>query len=210
MIPAPPSPFPEINREMLPAGSELHRIHATESESNGFNLCTGRPSRFAPLIQPDGTCIPTAYAASTFECSVHETVFHEIQHDAPRKSIGFHVIAVLDYAILQTRRDLVLAALFEPDLNRWGLTRQNLIDTFAADYAQTAPWALAVHHADPHIEGLVWTSHRCDPDRAYVLFGDRVRPDDVSVIRRERIAHTASSLLEVRGFANRAGIFIAF
>jgi hypothetical protein len=210
MTPAPPSPFPEINREMLPAGSELHRIHATESESNGFNPCTGRPSRFAPLIQPDGTCIPTAYAASTFDCSVHETVFHEIQHDAPRKSIGFHVIAALDYAILQTRRHFVLASLFEPDLNRWGLTRQNLIDTFAADYLQTAQWAIAIHLAAPDIEGLVWTSRRCDPDQAYVLFGDRVRPDDLHVTRRESIAQTNSLLLQVRSFAARADIAIVF
>jgi RES domain len=210
MIPAPPSPFPEINRETVRVGAELHRVHAAGTDSNGFNPCTGRPSRFAPLVQPDGTCIPTAYAASTFECAVHETVFHEIQHDAPRKSIGFHVIAELDYAILRTRRSLLLAALFEPDLNKWGVTRRNLIDTFAADYGTTARWAFALHNADPAIEGLVWTSRRCDPDRAYVLFGDRVRPEDLDVVRRERIAHSTSLLLQVREFGSRAGIFIAF
>jgi hypothetical protein len=211
MIPPPPLlPFPEVNRTTLPATTELHRIHSAEFSSNAFNPCMGRPSRFAPLIHPDGTCIPTAYAASTFECAVHETVFHEIQHDAPRKSIGFHVIENLDYAILRPHRDLVFASLFEPDLNKWGITRRNLIDTFPTDYADTARWAMAIHEAFTDLDGLVWTSRRSDPERAYLLFGDRVRPDELAIAHRQRIAETGSLLGQIREFAKRANIFIAF
>ena len=158
MISAPPSRFRGVNRTVLRAGAELHRIHSADLASNAFNPCKGRPSCFAPLLRPDGACIPTAYAASTFECSVHETVFHEIPYDAPHKSVDFHVMENLDYAVLQAQRDLVLASLFEPDLNKWGLTRGQLIDTFPTDYQETAKWAIAIHDAFTDIDGMIWTS----------------------------------------------------
>lgn len=210
MIKPPPSPFPGINRTTLPAATELHRVHSAAYASNSFNPCQGRPSRFAPLLRSDATCVATAYAASTLECAVHETVFHEVQHDAARKSIGFHVVENLTHAILRPRRALVLACLFEPDLNKWGLTRQDLIDTFSADYPDTAKWALAIHDRHREIDGLVWTSRRCDPERAYLLFGGRVRADDFEIVSRERIAESNALLRQIRDFGQRANILIAF
>ena len=144
------------------------------------------------------------------ECAVHETAFHEIQHDAPRKSIGFHVVEDLVYAILRLRRALVLATLFEPDLNKWGLTRRNLIDTFSADYPDTAKWAIAIHDGHHDIDGLIWTSRRCDPERACLLFGDRVGVDDLEIVSRERIAESNALLRQIRNFGQRADILIAF
>src|SRR6266850_5137443 len=109
MIPPPPAIFPAINRIELPAATELHRIHNSSFTGNSFNPCLGRPSRFAPLVRADGTCIPTMYAATSLECAVHETVFHEIQHDAKYKSIGYREIEKLDYSIVRAGRDLVFA-----------------------------------------------------------------------------------------------------
>jgi hypothetical protein len=210
MTPPPPDPFPKINRIVLPKATDLHRILNINFDSNSFNPCKGRPSRFAPLIRSDKTCISTAYAASNLECSVHETVFHEIQHDARRKSIGFHVIENLNYAVLRYRHPLKLASLFEPDLNRWGLTRQQLIDTYATDYLETARWAIAIHDGYSDIDGLVWTSRRCDPERAYVLFGDRVRSNELETRYQSRLALTDALMLQIRSFAERANILIAF
>jgi hypothetical protein len=210
MIPPPPATFPAINRVKLPLASELHRIHNSDFASTSFNPCLGRPSRFAPLLRSDGTCVPTMYAATTLECAVHETLFHEIQHDAIRKSIRFSDIEKSGYAIVRPQRDLVLAGLFEPDLNNWRLTRGHLIDTFAADYEATAKWALALHDAFPDIDGLAWTSRRCDPEKAYLLFGDRVPPDQLDTTHQARISKTNDLFLQIRGFADRANILIAF
>jgi RES domain len=210
MTPSPPDPFPGINRIELPNATDLHRIHNINFDCDSFNPCKGRPSRFAPLIRPDKTCIPTAYVASNLECSVHETVFHEIQHDAPRKSIGFHVLENLNYAVLRPRRPLRLASLFEPDLNRWGLTRRQLIDTYATDYLMTARWASAIHDSYSDIDGLVWTSRRCDPERAYVLFGDRMRSSELETRYQSRLALTDHVMLQIRNFAERANILIVF
>jgi hypothetical protein len=210
MIPRPPATFAAINRIKLPAAAELHRVHNSNFASDSFNPCLGRPSRFAPLIRSDGTCIPTMYAATTLECAVHETLFHEIQHDAEHKSVRFNDIEKYDYAIIQPQRDLALAGLFEPDLNKWGLTRRQLVDTFPADYEATAKWAIALHDAFPGLDGLVWTSRRCDPEKAYLLFGDRVPTHLFDTARRVRICETNALLLQIRDFAERANILIAF
>jgi hypothetical protein len=210
MIPPPPAIFPAINRIKVAAATGLHRIHSCSFTGNSFNPCLGRPSRFAPLVRSDGTCIPTMYAATSLECAVHETLFHEIQHDAKYKSIGYHEMENLDYSIVQPRRDLVLASLFEPDLNRWGLTRRQLIDTFAADYEATAKWAIAMHDGFSDIDGLVWTSRRCDPERAYLLFGDRMPTHLLDTAHPARICETNALLVQIRSFADRANILIAF
>jgi hypothetical protein len=210
MIPRPPTTLPAINRIKLPLATDLHRIYNSSFTANSFNPCQGRPSRFAPLVRPDGTCIPTMYAATNLECAIHETVFHEIQHDAKYKSIGYREIENLDYSIVRPRRDLVLAPLFEPDLNRWELTRRQLIDTFAADYEATAKWAIALHDNFSDIDGLVWTSRRCDPERAYLLFGDRMPTHLLDIAHRARICETNALLLQIRNFADRANILIAF
>jgi hypothetical protein len=210
MIPRPPTTFTAVHRIKLTPGTDLHRIHNSSFASNSFNPCQGRPSRFAPLIRPDGTCIPTMYAATNLECAVHETVFHEIQHDAKYKSIGYREIENLDYSIVRPRRDLLLASLFEPDLNRLQLTRRQLIDTFAADYEATAKWAIALHDSFSDIDGLVWTSRRCDPERAFLLFGDRMSTDLLDIVHRARICETNALLLQIRNFADRANILIAF
>jgi hypothetical protein len=210
MIPPPPTIFSAVNRVGLRSATELHRIHSSRFVGNSFNPCLGRPSRFAPLVRSDGTCIPTMYAATNLESAVHETVFHEIQHDAKHKSVRFDEIEQLDYSIIRPQRDFVLASLFEPDLNRWGLTRRQLIDTFAADYVETAKWAIAMHDAFSDIDGLVWTSRRCDPEKAYVLFGDRVLPHQLDAAHQVHISETNALLLQIRGFADRANILISF
>lgn len=208
MTPPPPEPFPALNRRPLPAGSEIHRIHDAAFAANGFNPGKGRPTRFAPLIGAGGTVIATAYAADGYECAAHETVFHEVQHDAPRKTIPLLAIEPLSHAVLRTRRELVLAGLFEPDLNAWGLTRGQLIDTFADAYADTARWALAIHEAWSDVDGLVWTSRRCDPQQAYLLFGDRVADADLEPVAETRIISSNDALAALRGFGARAGITI--
>lgn len=206
MIPPPPDPFPAVNRRTLPAGSEIHRIHDSGFPANGFNPGRGRPTRFAPLIRADGTAVPTLYAADGYECAAHESVFHEVQHDAPRKTIPLLAIEPLSHAVLRTRRELVLAGLFEPDLNAWGMRRGQLIDTLADAYPDTAPWALAIHERWPDVDGLVWTSRRCDPQQAYLLFGGRVAEADLERVSGTRIIASNDALAALRGFGARAGI----
>ena len=204
----PPDPFPEITRFPIKAGTELHRIHDRAYACDSFNPGKGRPTRFAPLVRPDGSHVPTAYSASTLECAVHETVFHEVQHDAPRKTIRFSALEPLAYARIAVTRDIALAALFEPDLNAWGLHRSDLIDTMATEYERTAKWAVAIHDRWEDVAGLIWTSKRCDPSTAFVLFGDRLKPDDLMPLEQREVTSDDDLLLKIRDFGARAGITI--
>jgi hypothetical protein len=208
MIRPPPDPFPAVYRQRLPAGSQLHRIHSAARAANGFNPGKGRPTRFAPLVRSDGSPVPTAYAAMDYESAAHETIFHEIPFDAARKRIRESRIRELSHSVLGTRRELILAGLFEPDLNAWRLSRHHLIDTLAEAYPETARWALAIHDRWPDVDGLVWTSRRCDPRQAYLLFGDRVAEADLEPLAQRRISDSDEALADLRGFAERAGITI--
>lgn len=191
---------------VLAPGTEVHRVHDERFAPASFNPNTGSSlSRFAP-VRRLGAPVPTLYAATSFECAVHETVFHDVSHDAPDRTIPFSRLAPLRHSILAASEELVLATLFEPDLNAWGISRRDLIDTLPDRYAETARWAEAIHAAQPDIDGLVWTSRRCDPDGSMVFFGDRA--SQFSVISSERIVERAARMSAIVSFARRAGIVI--
>ena len=107
---------------------------------------------------------------------------------------------------LVTTRELLLANLREPDLNRLGLTRAQLIDTLSDQYARTARWAEAFHRGGPITAGLVWTSRRCDPQSAYLFFGDRVAPGDLRLVATTPIAASADLVEQARQAGRRAGV----
>jgi hypothetical protein len=212
-VPDPPNPFPsgDINSHILKAGTPLHRIYRKDLEWKDFNPCLGDPTRFAPLRKSDGKCIPTAYAATEFEAAAHETIFHEVD-----PSISAQYVVAIDkindrkYSEIYPKRDLRLAGLFQADLLRLGLQRLNLIDTMATCYRRTALWAIATHEAEPNIDGMIWTSRRCDPQLALVLFGDRVKSTDLAEISSAPLNKVDSPSLfgQIVQFAQRSNIRI--
>jgi RES domain len=190
----------------MPAGTRFVRVHDPDFDGSAFNPGFGAPTRFAPIHRPDGAAIPTLYGGSTLECAVHESLFHDLPHDAPSKFIRLDKVTSRAISYIETTSELVLASLHEPDLNKLGLTRAHLIDTSRADYAVTARWAEAFHHASADVAGLAWTSRRCDPEQAHVLFADRVPPGTLAVYDRVEIGASASHLGAIRAFGRRAGI----
>jgi hypothetical protein len=205
-VPPPPVPFPPFNTRAVPAGTLLVRLHDPAFQGDEANPCRGGPTRFAPIFRPDGECVPTLYAAGTFEAAVFESVFHDVPHAAATKSVPLGKVTSRTISRLEVRADLLIASLNEPDLNRVGLTRADLIDTFPSAYPATARWAEAIHRADPAVAGLAWTSRRCDPDAAYVFFGDRLPADAFRITDRVDIAASAGHLAEIRRIGQRAGI----
>lgn len=205
----PPAVLHRGTLQWLAAGTSLHRLHNRIYAATGFNPGTGPSrSRFAPIRTATGTPIPTLYAAQTFECAAHETVFHDIVHDQPQKSVPLSRLEPVIHSMIETQRDLAMVQLFEPDLNAWGLTRRDLIDTLPSHYAVTARWAEAIHAAHPDADGMVWTSRRCDPGTAYLLFGDRLAPGSITRINSTALTSSDTELLAVIGYGRRAGIGI--
>lgn len=205
MISLPPSPFPASNSHEIKAGTRFHRVHDQRFGSCSFNPGKGRPSRFAPLFLGSDP-IPTQYLATDYECAVHETIFHDVPIDEPSKTVGVDNIKPLAHSVIELKRDLVLVPLFAPDLAKWGVSRSNLIDTTAADYHITAQWALAIHQSRPDAHGLIWTSKRCDPQQAVVLFGDRVAEADLLEISNVPIYSDVGEMRQIVAFAARVDI----
>lgn len=207
MISPPPSPFHASNSHEIKAGTRFHRVHDKRFDSCAFNPGKGRPSRFAPLFL-GANAIPTQYLATDFECAAHETIFHDVPIDEPNKTVGADNIKPLAHSIVESKRNIVLVPLFAPDLARWGVGRADLIDTTAACYPITAAWALAIHQSRPDADGLIWTSKRCDPQQALLLFGDRVSESDLTATSKIPIYSSIDEMRQILAFANRMGIAI--
>lgn len=208
VVPSPPNPFPPVNIKNLPKGFILFRIHDTTFAGNQFNPCQGKQSRFAPLYDAADTCVPTLYAATSFDAAAFESVFHDVPYNAKRKFVKHQDIMSRASTKLETMRELHLVQLFEPDLKNWNITRSKLIDTLAATYGETVCWAQAIHSAEPSVDGLIWTSRQCDPDLAMILFEGRVNQTEITVQNTTPVEGSPSLLESIRQSGHRAGIVI--
>ena len=207
-IPVPPHPLSSPNIDSLAIGEILHRVHDRKLVGNNFNPCKGSKTRFSPLYNDFGQCIPTLYAANTEEAAIYETVFHDIPLDAAKKIIPRSMVELRNHSVLQLRRDLRLARLHAPDLRQWRISREQLIGSLPTQYQYTVQWARAIHTHFHDVDGLVWTSNLCDPDMAYLLFGDRVLESDIEVIA-VREGRDQSFLNAVHSAGARGGILIS-
>lgn len=209
-VPPPPNPFPDDPHTIaLPKGSELHRIYPPAYAGNAFNPTYKKLRRFSPIFDARGELAPVLYAASSRAGAIYETLFHDAaikgsRYKAlPLKSVNKH------YGTWIIKRSLTLATLHAPDLARYGVTIDQLTATSAMYYAQTARWAEAIHRTRAGVEGLEWTSYRAGPERAFILFGDRVNSADlVSAGNEVLIPKDAALYREVLDCGERAGVRI--
>ena len=139
--------------------------------------------------------------------AIYETIFHDIPPNAPRKTVPQFVVEGRTLSVLVARRTLRLASLRAQDLMKWGVRQASLIGSLPTQYHHTATWAQAIHAQFAQVDGLIWTSNRCDPDDALLLFGDRVGRADL-VIASVRDGSDASFLNDVREAGERSGIRI--
>ena len=166
----------------------------------------GGPTRFAPLWLPSGDCLPTLYAATTLEAAVWESLFHDVPHTAGPKSVRLDKVTSRTLSILKPKRDMIVAPLHAPDLNRTGVGRADLIEAPPTAYAETARWAEAFHRGDTSIAGLQWTSRRCDPAQAFVFFEDRSPSSAWRVTERIEVGKAPHLVEAIRAFGRRADV----
>ena len=118
-IQSPPARLEEPNISVLASGTVVHRVHAPGFAGNDFNPCRGGPSRFAPIQNADGECVPSLYAATSTQAAIFETLFRDIPLEARRKTIPRSSVEARQHTVLQLRRDLRLASLRAPSLLKW-------------------------------------------------------------------------------------------
>lgn len=150
--------------------------------------------------------MPSLYAGSTFDSVAYETLFHAVPVPAKRRAVPESMLTGRAHGALETLRNITLAALRAPELAKWNISRTSLIASSPRLYEETAAWAKAIHDQFPNVEGLVWTSNRCDPEDAYLFFGDRVGDGDFSIALTRDGRSDPSFLTDVRRAGRRGGI----
>ena len=203
----PPLQLTRPNIVKLEVGNVIHRIHKTVFSGTDFNPCKGGNTRFAPIYDQSLNCIPTLYAAGTTEAAIYETILHDIPLKSRIKSIRFANVLQYQHSVLKLGRTLMLASLRGPDLMKWGVRRSALIGSASVHYEITARWAESIHDQFLDLDGMVWTSNLCDPDPAFLLFGDRVESSDL-VVERFRDGQDSSFWADVRKAAQRGDIVL--
>jgi hypothetical protein len=160
----------------LPAGQELYRVFGNRSGRTvtAFNPGVGGPTRFAFFGDP---VVPVLYAAQTQEAAVCETLLHDIPMDGGMLTPDDYEDKVMGAA--RTTRELSLASFMGTGLRALKVDASDITATKADRYKETVAWAEAAHAAG--FDGAVWMSSRCNTDRAYILFGDRVAGSDLEV-----------------------------
>lgn len=164
------------------AGDKIHRCYDVGWGSRDFYAGDdAHRGRFHPFI-PYGSTepLPVLYGASDFDGAVFETVFHDVPVKGAKRVPHAKLLHRLVVALIPGR-DLTLVNLTSEGLRRLELTRTELIDSDARSYPDTAAWARALHAHSENIDGLLWVSRQRDTSRAVVLFGDRVKVDDLAV-----------------------------
>ena len=188
-------------------GTRLFRNHHRDFGGATFNPCRGGATRFAPLLTPDGACILTFYAATTFDGAAYETMFR----DPPSKYGGYRRQLIEDrgVSVVAPERTLRLVGLFTPELRRLGILPEEMFQARDSVYPFCRGLAEMAWRDNPDIDGIVWSSVRDSAARAMLLFGDRLVPADFSV-ESVRLVETDPTLLdELNETAARCGSFIA-
>ncbi|MGO4120704.1 RES family NAD+ phosphorylase [Arthrobacter sp. YAF16] len=173
MVTPPPDPF-TVQGFDLPAGSSIYRVASNARPVDVFNPGHGAPTRWAFFGGPP---VPVLYAAQDEVAAVSETLLHDIPHKGGLLLPDAYMDKVA--ARLVTRRDLRLASFMGTGLRALQVEARDLTDSDPTTYGDTVQWAAAAHTAG--FAGVVWMSKRCNTDRAYVLFGDRVDPGDLEI-----------------------------
>ena len=164
------------------AGRTFHRCYDVSWGSRDFYAGDdAHRGRFHPFT-PDGHTepLPVLYGAGDFDGAVFETVFHDVPVRGVKRVPHAKLLHRLVVPLIPGR-DLTLVDLTSEGLRRLELTRGELIDSDARSYPNTAAWARALHAHSADIDGLLWVSRQRDASRALVLFGDRVKVDDLAV-----------------------------
>ncbi len=187
------------------AGTPLHRLHHVDYPGARFNPCLGSGTRFAPL-EDAGSCIPTLYAATTFDGAAFETVFRGRPH--PLAGVPRQEVETRGASELRPLRDLSLVPFFSPELSAWGLDPVAVFAPDASSYPGCRALALRAWADNPAAVGLVWSSVRDSSAWALLLFGDRLSEADFEHARLREVRSDPGLLAELREAGRRGGFRI--
>lgn len=188
------------------AGTVLFRNHHIDFPGAIFNPCLGQPTRFAPLTRPDGTCIPTFYAATSFDAAAYETIFRGTP--SPFSGVARQDLDTRGVSRIAPRKAIEFVALFTPEILGLGLDPQMVFRPSQQVYPHCRRLAEMAWRDNPGAHGVIWTSVRDNAAHAMVVFGDRFDRADFEEIDTRTIATDARLLEDFEVAGARAGFRI--
>ncbi|MFF9086490.1 RES family NAD+ phosphorylase [Streptomyces sp. NPDC014991] len=163
------------NRRVIPAGTELWRVHRSIHAPDAFN------PRLADIHfdggRFDGTVLDryhSLYLAETALTALAESVLRSRPFDLPagERTIPYRAVWQRTLSCLRTRTDLTLVSLVSgTDLAAVCQDATLLEDE--GNYARARRWSSEIRAQAPDAMGLVWESRRNRSEHALVLFHDR-------------------------------------
>ncbi len=191
-------------------GKTLYRMHHERYQGNAFNPTRRGNARFSPVADRSGNVIPTLYAGGTVNCALMETVFHNVPYKPGFKWLSLSILDGQVCSALTLKRDMRLIDLGTIALHKLGINRTQLIDTTEAHYPRTRRLAQAFYEQFPKAQGLRWTSRQDDHAHAVLLFGNRIKPSDLSAEPDPvRLIVDGEAILPVLDLAIRLGVILA-
>lgn len=191
---------------VMAAGTVLFRNHHIDFPGANFNPCLGEPTRFAPLFRPDGTCIPTFYAATSFDAAAYETVFRGTP--SLFSGIARQDLDARGVSRIVPNKDIAFVALFTPEILGVGLDPQVVFRPSQKVYPHCRQIAEMAWRDNPGAHGVIWTSVRDSAAHAVVVFGDRLKRSDFDEIDTRTIGTDPRLLEDFETAGARAGFRI--
>jgi hypothetical protein len=170
-------------RRVLPAGTQLHRVHGRRHSASEFvpkELVADAHfggGRFDPTTEDS---YPYLYAAFSRSTALAERLLRSIpfgeedRRILPRVEVRGRRLSSVELAgdltLLALTTGAELAAVSQDE---W------LIQAEQGEYGKTRRWAHWLRSQAPWAQGFVWPSKRDVGEQAVILFGDRCRPGDL-------------------------------
>ncbi|MCL8014254.1 RES family NAD+ phosphorylase [Streptomyces sp. AS02] len=164
-------------RHVIPAGTELWRVHNTKYRPDEFNPNLADPFEFRNGNRFDGTPLDPyhcLYLADTPTTALAESVLRSrpFEPSAGMRLIPYATVWRRSLSVLRTRCELTLVSLIEaPDLA--AVCQDSTLLEDERNYVQARRWASEIRAQAPDVMGLIWQSRHNRPQRALVLFHDR-------------------------------------
>ncbi|MFI2375502.1 RES family NAD+ phosphorylase [Streptomyces sp. NPDC018964] len=166
------------NRQVVPAGTELWRVHKSKYAPDQFNPVLADVHDHREGGRFDGTALDpyhSLYVAADPTTALAESVLRSRPFDrrSSMRYIPWITVRGRSLSALRTRCDLSLVSLLgERDLA--AVCQDSTLLEDERNYPQARRWASEIRTRTPDIVGLVWQSRRNRPEHALVLFHDRV------------------------------------
>lgn len=155
--PVPQKPPARLRSIVWGAGQRLHRGHKDAHPAHEFVPGTGA-TRFAPQNRSSHV-----YVATTEIGALLESALHDASPPSPR--IQIPTLKAWSESVVELRHEVRLVDLRDPELNRFGIGREQLVATLPVHYACTRAWASRLvgrRVGGQQTHGLVWHSRQAE------------------------------------------------